>query len=162
MIRKIMLVMVMIPMVFLSCKSQKGVPSTKGTAADQKTINGAWTLNEVSYEGNTGTFKSVLFNDADASCFAGSSWYFRNNNNTGSYTLANKTDCSAGERFIRWSILNTNQLQFKFIDEKYKDISGGLGYRMTIATLTDQEMILKSNVSVDGESIIVVYNFTKN
>ena len=54
-----------------------------------------------------------------------------------------------------------SQLQFKFIDEKRNDISGGVGYRLNIETLTEQSMTLKSNVSVDGETVTVVYDFTK-
>ncbi|MGB5555644.1 MAG: lipocalin family protein [Flavobacteriaceae bacterium] len=162
MIRRIILVFLVVPLFLISCNATKGVPSTKGTAKLQKTLNGAWTLNTVTYEGNDGKFSSILFNDADASCFEGTYWYFRNNNNTGSYVIDPTNNCSGGERFIRWSILNSGQLQFKSIDSNYKDISGGLGYRMDVALLEDTQMTLKSRVSVDGEPITVVYSFTKN
>lgn len=149
---------------FTACKTSEAVKAqaTKGTADQQKMINGPWILNNVTYEGNEGKFTSVLFNDADATCFEGSEWYFRNNNNTGSYILAGTDTCAGGERFIRWSILSTGQLQFKSIDSKYKDISGGLGYRLDIATLDASQLVLKSRVSVDGEPIDIVYSFTKN
>ncbi len=161
MIRKLVLFFVAAPLVLGSCSAPKGVPSTKGTANLQKTLNGLWTLNTVTYEGNEGKFSSVLFNDADASCFEGSDWFFRNNNNTGSYVLNGGAICTEGERFIRWSILNSGQLQFKSIDSNYKDISGGMGYRMDVASLDASQMILKSRVSVDGEPITIVYSFTK-
>ncbi len=148
-------------LLLVSCSSQKNGPGTKGTNAEQKIISGTWTLKNVSYEGSKGTFKSVLFNDADAFCFEGSEWFFRNNNNTGTYTLAGNDLCRGGKRFIRWSILNTNQLQFKFINSKYKDISGGVGYRLDIAALGESQMILKSQVSVEGQPLTIVYTFTK-
>lgn len=148
----------------VSCKTSEAtkVQSTKGTADQQKMLNGPWILNTVTYEGNEGKFSSVLFNDADATCFENSEWYFRNNNNTGSYILASSDNCSGGERFFRWSILSTGQFQFKSIDSKYKDTSGGLGYRLDIASLDTSQMVLKSRVNVEGEPITIVYSFTKN
>lgn len=140
---------------------------TKGVRDQRNLISGTWTLNDVSFENNQGTFKAVVFNDADVICFEGSTWFFRDNNSTGKYTIKDGSLCAGGERFIRWSVQErtenyNSQLQFKFIDEKLKDISGGVGYRLTIANLTAAEMTLKSNVSVDGEAITVVYDFTKN
>lgn len=138
---------------------------SKSARQDRSIINGNWILNNVSYKGSPGKFTSVLFNDADASCFEGSSWFFRNNNSTGSYMLTNAANCYGGERFIRWAVLDregmSSQLQFKFIDEKYKDISGGLGYRLDIETLTDQYMKLTSKVQVEGDPVTVVYEFSK-
>ncbi len=139
---------------------------TKSVRDQRNLISGTWMLDNVSFEGNQGTFKAVLFNDADAICFEGSNWFFRDNNSTGRYTIKNGSLCSGGDRFIRWSVVEraenySGQLQFKFIDEKLKDISGGVGYSLNIAQLTAQQMTLKSNVSVDGESVTVVYEFSK-
>ena len=154
----------LVVILFVSCKSTEAsaLQSTKGTAQQQKMINGPWLLNTVTYEGNEGKFSSILFNDADATCFENSEWYFRNNNNTGSYIIAGSDNCQEGERFMRWSILSSGQLQFKSIDSTYKDISGGLGYRLDIASLDASQMVLKSRVSVEGEPITIVYSFTKN
>ncbi len=136
---------------------------SKGARTQRSLLNGSWTLTAISYENNTGNFQSTIFNDAKDICFEGSSWFFRNNNSTGQYTIAPSSLCSAGDRYIRWSVVdgNPNQLQFKFTDEKYKDLVKQTGYRLNIATLTAQEMILKSNVVVDGERVTVVYKFTK-
>jgi hypothetical protein len=134
---------------------------------DQRNLlSGTWILNDVRYENNTGMFKAVLFNDSDAICFEGSNWFFRDNNSTGRYTLQQGSLCQGGDRFIRWSVVSnpanyTNQLQFKFIDEKRNDVSGGLGYRLSIAELNASSMTLKSNVMVDGKSLTLVYEFTK-
>jgi len=139
---------------------------SKSARQDRSVLNGYWILNNVSYEGNEGKFNSVLFNDAGADCFEGSNWFFRNNNSTGSYVLANTDNCGQEERFIRWSVIEregmSSQLQFKFIDDRYKDISGGIGYRLDIASLDAAQMRLSSKVTVDGTPITVVYEFIKN
>ncbi len=144
-----------------SCTGSKAV-------VDQRNLlSGTWTLDNIGYENNSGALKTVLFDDADAICFEGSNWFFRNNNSTGRYTIKQGSLCSGGDRFIRWSIIEpsanySSQLQFKFIDEKRKDVSGGTGYRLNIASLTAESMTLKSNATVDGSPINVVYEFSKN
>ncbi len=139
---------------------------SKSAMKDRKTINGYWILNSVSYTGAPGNFKSQLFNHASDDCFEGSSWFFRNNNSTGSYVLANRAECGQEEQFIRWSIYEREgmnaQLQFKFIDDRYKDISGGKGYRLDIVSLSKSYMRLESKVMVDGTPVTVVYEFIKN
>ena len=139
---------------------------SKAAREKRNLLSGSWILNNISYENNTGNFSSILFNDAAATCFEGSDWFFRDNNSTGRYTISPSSSCNGGDRFIRWSVVHreenySSQLQFKFIDEKLKDISGATGYRLNIASLTAQEMTLKSNVSVDGEPVTIVYEFTK-
>lgn len=141
--------------------------STKAVNDQRNKLSGTWTLDNIAYENNEGALKAVLFGDADAICFEGSSWFFRDNNSTGRYTIDQGSLCSGGDRFIRWSVLAptanySSQIQFKFIDEKRNDVSGGTGYRLNIVSLTEQEMTLKSNVSVEGKPVTVVYEFTKN
>lgn len=139
---------------------------SKSARTQRNLFSGSWTLDDISYENNTGNFKSVIFNDAEDICFEGSDWFFRDNNSTGRYTISQGSLCQGGDRFFRWSVVEpsqnySSQLQFKFIDEKRKDISGGLGYRLNISSLTEQAMTLRSNVSVDGELVTIVYKFTK-
>lgn len=124
-------------------------------------INGTWTLDNISFD-NSGHFKSTLFNDAPDICFEGSEWFFRENNSTGHYSLNKSSQCGSGFRYIRWSVVEgeINQLQFKFTDEKKKDLNSS-GYRLMITSISDQEMVLKNNVMVDGERITIVYEFTK-
>lgn len=138
---------------------------SKAAREKRNLLSGTWTLDDVSYENGTGNFKSILFNDAQDICFEGSDWFFRDNNSTGRYTLASSSLCNGGDRYIRWSVVDSpenysSQLQFKLIDEKNKDISG-LGYRLNISTLTVNEMVLKSNATVDGKVINIVYKFSK-
>jgi len=140
---------------------------TKEVRDQRNLISGTWTLNDIRFENNQGMFKAVVFNDANAICFEDSNWFFRDNNSTGRYTLKQGSLCEGGDRYIRWSVVSnpanyTNQLQFKFIDEKRNDISGGLGYRLNITSLTANEMTLKSNVMVEAKPVTIVYEFTKN
>ena len=139
---------------------------SKAAREKRSMVDGYWTLTDIGYENNIGNFKSTLFNDAEDICFEGSEWFFRNNNSTGMYTIQPSTLCNGGERYIRWSINESpqnysDQLQFKFTDEKFKDIAGKVGYRLNIVTLTAQKMVLKSNSTVNGEIVTVVYTFTK-
>ncbi len=139
---------------------------SKDARAKRNLLSGTWTLNNVSFENNTGNVKAVLFNDVEDICLEGSDWFFRDNNSTGRYTISPSTLCNGGDRYIRWSVVEreenyTSQLQFKFINEKNQDVSGGVGYRLNIESLTEYAMTLKSNTMVDGTPINVVYEFTK-
>lgn len=158
--KKTFLLLTAIALFATSCSVSKAAREKRGS------IDGSWTLTDISYENNTGNFKSTIFNDAEDICFEGSEWFFRNNNSTGKYTINPSTLCNGGDRFIRWSINEnpesySSQLQFKFTDEKFKDIAGKVGYRLNIASLTTQEMILKSNSTIDGEIVTIVYKFAK-
>lgn len=158
--KKMILSLGVIALMLTSCSVSKNARSQRNL------LSGTWSLNNVSFENNTGNFKAVLFNDVEDICLEGSEWFFRDNNSTGRYTINPSTLCNGGDRYIRWSVVEreenyNSQLQFKFIDEKNKDISGGLGYRLNIESLNEQAMTLKSNVNVDGQPITVVYEFTK-
>lgn len=158
--KKAIVLMGVFAMMLSSCSISKDARSKRNL------LSGTWSLNDVSFENNTGNFKAVLFNDVEDICLEGSEWFFRDNNSTGRYTISPSTLCNGGDRYIRWSVVERaenyqSQLQFKFIDEKNKDISGGLGYRLNIESLTESTMTLKSNVQVNGEPVTVVYDFTK-
>ncbi|MBC6998373.1 lipocalin family protein [Cytophaga sp. FL35] len=138
---------------------------SKEIREQRDTINGTWILQDVSFE-QEGDFKAKLFNDADAFCFEGSSWYFFENNSTGSYTInGNSGACPTGTRNIRWSVQEdpsgANRLQFKYIDEKKNDLYGRTGYGMDIVSLSSGSMTLKSNVNANGEMVSVIYSFNK-
>ena len=154
------------PLVLLALIFLTACSITKEIRDQRNLISGTWTLDAISYENNEGTFQATIFNDADAICFEGSQWYFRDNNSTGRYTLKQGSLCEGGDRYIRWSVIRPqqnyeSQLQFKFINEKNKDIAGGLGYRLNITSLSEGFMTLRSNVSVEGEPITLVYQFSK-
>lgn len=158
--KKIVIISTLFSVLLMSCSASKKVARETGNL-----LSGTWTLASVSFEGQPGSFKAVLFNDASDSCFEGSNWFFRDNNNTGRYTLSSSTACNGGDRFIRWSVITndygTNQLQFKAIDENRKDISSGYGYRLDITSISTTAMTLKSKVTENGSPISVVYEFVK-
>lgn len=146
--------------VLSSCSISKSVRNQRNL------FSGSWSLENINYENNTGSFTAVLFEDARAICFEGSDWFFRDNNSTGRYTIQDGSLCQGGDRFFRWSVIErpenySSQFQFKFVDEKNKDLDGGRGYRLVIDKLTASEMVLKQNVTVDGSPITVVYEFNK-
>lgn len=151
--------------VFVSSLLLFSCSTSKQVREDRKMVDGTWTLKNVGYEGSEGDFKAQLFDDAEAVCFEGSTWFFRNNNSTGSYTIQPGSLCSGGERTIRWSIIENQgggeQLQFKYIDEKKDDINGRTGYRLDMVSLTPSQMTLKSDATVDGNPVSVVYEFSR-
>ena len=154
----------LVPLLMLFLLS--GCSISKSVRNQRNLISGSWTLENINYENNTGTFSANLFQDAKAICFEGSDWFFRDNNSTGRYTISEGSLCQGGDRFIRWSVIErpenyTSQFQFKFIDEKLKDIGGGQGFRLNIEKLTANEMVLKQNVMVEGAPITLVYEFAK-
>ncbi len=139
---------------------------SKDARAKRNLLSGSWTLDNIAFENNTGNVKAILFNDVEDICLEGSDWFFRDNNSTGRYTISPSTLCNGGDRYIRWSVVEreenyTSQLQFKFINEKNQDISGGAGYRLNIESLTEYAMTLKSNTMVDGNAVNVIYEFSK-
>lgn len=160
MIKQLFLGIVLAGLLSTSCSISKNARTQRNL------FSGSWTLDNISYENNTGAVAAILFNDVRDICFEGSNWFFRDNNSTGSYTIAQSSLCQGGDRYFRWSVVepqqnDTSQLQFKFIDEKRNDISGGYGYRLHIVALSEHAMTLKSHVAVEGRPVTVVYQFTK-
>lgn len=160
MMKKISLSIVVVALSLGSCTLTKSVRSQRNL------FSGTWSLDNIRYENNSGNFQAVLFDDAKDICFEGSEWFFRDNNSTGRYTIKDGSLCQGGDRRIRWSVIEpeqnySSQLQFKFIDEKYRDISGSVGYRLNISSITEQQMVLRSNANVDGELVTIVYEFSR-
>lgn len=152
--------MTLVALLLTSCSISKMARQQRGL------IHGSWTLDNVVYKNHTTALSAVLFNDVRDICFEGSDWFFRNNNSTGTYTIALGSLCQGGERFFRWSVVEdqqgyASQLQFKFIDQKRNDTSGGYGYRLRIVNLTEHAMTLSSSVTVAGQPVTVLYQLTK-
>ncbi len=130
-------------------------------------INGHWQLQTVVSEGIKGQVKTELLNEADLSCFVGSSWVFNQNNSLGSYTInKNAGECAGITRNIRWSIYEAANepklFQFKKLDSKYKEVDeGSVGYRFTILELDKTTMQLRNDVSFEGKSVSFIYNFVR-
>lgn len=129
-------------------------------------INGQWTLQTINVQGINTKFKAVVFNEADYNCFIGSVWTFISNNSMGSYTLSSNGNCGATSRNIRWSIYEPKdeekRFQFKRLDDKKNPLDNNDGFRLTVATLTDTDMQLKSAIVFEGKPATIIYNFIKN
>src|SRR3546814_18151838 len=98
---------------------------------------GDWMFNDIDVEGQEGSFRITLFNEALLDCFKGSAWSLTRPNSLGTYTLNAGTDCQAGlQRSIRWTIHKTGtgeqQFQFKRMDESMDPMENKVGYRLDI------------------------------
>jgi len=147
--------------ILLSCSSSK---QARAYRAD---VDGNWQLQTISTEGISGKIKTQILNEADMSCFIGSSWSFNQNNSMGSYTInVNGGECASVKRDIRWSIYEAPNepklFQFKKLDTNLKEIEeGNAGYRFTILELNVQSMRLRNDITFEGKQASIIYNFIK-
>jgi len=131
-------------------------------------IDGKWQLQTLVSEGIVGNTKATILNEANISCFIGSSWTFNRNNSLGTYSIAqNAGQCAAVTRNFRWSIYESKDqpalFQFKKLDDKYKEVDeGSAGYRFTIVQLNETSMQLRNDVTFEGRQASFIYNFSKN
>ena len=162
--KKISLMASVLFMLFIisSCSTSKVARTYK------KSVNGSWQLQTITTEGITGKIKAQVLDEADFNCFVGSMWKFNQNNSLGSYTISkNGGECVAVKRNIRWSIFEEGttpkMLQYKKVDDKYKDMDEGkAGFRFTILRLDDTVMQLKSDINFEGKPASFIYNFIRN
>ena len=155
------LIAVLLVVAFASCSVSNEARGMK------KNINGNWILQTITAEGITGVVKTRVFNEADLSCFIGSEWNFISNNSMGSYTLVDKSkNCTQLKSFIRWSIFEpesaAKEFQFKRLDDKKNAMDNGDGYRLTVTEVNSNTLKLRSDITVDGKSGALIYNFVKN
>ena len=142
--------------------------SSKQARVYKRTIDGNWQLQTIVTESIQGKFKAQLFEEADFNCFIGSSWSFNDHNSLGSYTISkNGNECAAIKRNIRWSIYEATAadpklLQFKRLDDKYKQVDDGGGFRFTVLQLDENNMKLRSDIIFEGKQASFVYNFVRN
>lgn len=140
---------------------------SKEARAYNKTIDGNWQLQTVAAEGIMGKINFQLFNEADYDCFVGTTWNFNNSNSLGHYTIT-KTEkgCAPVKRNFRWSIYEpkneAKQFQFKKLDDKYKVMDNGDGFRFTMVQLDKNTMQLKSKITFENKPAWIVYNFVKS
>lgn len=132
----------------------------------KKTINGSWNLQTVNTEGINAKFTAKVFNEADLNCFIGSSWDFNANNSLGNYTLiGGNQGCATLQRNIRWSIYEpkdgAQEFQFKRLDEKRSPMDDNNGFRLSVTSLNDNTMQMKSAITFEGKPGNIVYNFVR-
>lgn len=158
---KLLFLFCAVAIMFAACSTSKEARS------DRNVINGKWQLQTVTSEGIKGPIQTTLFDEAELSCFIGSTWSFNQNNSLGTYTFnGTGTQCTSIKRDIRWSIYEAKGeeplFQFKRLDSKLKniDIDGG-GYRFSILQLDNTTMKLRSDVTFEGKPVAFIYNFVK-
>ncbi len=145
-----------------ACSTMKNTTQT----ASKKDIKGTWMLDSITYVGLAANEKINvnLFDDANASCFNGSTWVLANNG-FGSFSISQtETGCIAGQRNIIWSYNDNNgatNFQFKKLVEGDKAKNVAEGYKMNIISVTNEAMQLQSQVTVAGGSLTLNYNFTR-
>lgn len=158
---KLIFSLIMVACFFASCSSSKQARTYK------KTIDGNWLLQTIVTEKISGKFNAAFFNEADFNCFIGSSWNFNDRNSLGTYTInKNGNECAFIKRNIRWSVYEAaaadpKLLQFKRLDEKYRDIDDGGGFRFTILKLDNNSMQLRSDITFEGKPVSFIYNFVR-
>ena len=130
------------------------------------TMNGDWTLNTITYPGNTGNFNVKLFRDTSASCLENSDWTFISNNNTGSYQPS-RSQCSAESRFFTWTVSEMDaaggvyDLLLKPTDAEGGSNPTNQGFRINLFSLSDEEMIWEHTVNFEGSPFTIRMNFNK-
>jgi hypothetical protein len=137
----------------------------KPSGANKIKINGSWTLQNIDYSNTKDQFKTSLFGEADSECFVGSQWNFIQNNNSGTYTLVSNQNCSGVSRQIKWDIINQGEVQFfqfKRLEPEVKAKNITAGYRLQIASSTENSIQMIQNANVNGELINLIYTFSKN
>lgn len=142
----------------VSCSAPKAVRDSK------KVMKGEWVLNSVTHN-ESGTYKIVLYDDADLECFEGSTWRFIPNNNTGVYSIGS-AGCAAGDRNFIFTIdqIDAASGYYDFLlkptDSRGKSETNQ-GYRMRLAQLSENTMTWEQNLTLDGKPFKLNMNFTK-
>ncbi|HZI54654.1 MAG TPA: lipocalin family protein [Chitinophagaceae bacterium] len=148
--------------VFFSCTSSK---KTTGSVS-RDDLKGTWQLDNITYEGlpQSQKVKLTLLDEGTEACLKGSTWVLPNNGN-GSYTIgSNEPGCTAGQRNIVWSYqVENDQPVFQ-----YKRLPGGVkaediteGYKFNIVDATGESFRIRSNVTFEGNTISIIYLFSK-
>ena len=150
--------LLLVSLIVMSCGSSKTVRESK------KVIKGNWVLNHISYN-EYGTFRITFFNDVTKDCLEGSNWSFVPNNDTGIYTI-NNDNCKKGERNFIFVIQEVNpetglyDFLLKPTNEKKKSVTN-VGFRLKLVELSETTMQWEQKASLDGKTIIMKMNFTK-
>ncbi|MDO5105011.1 lipocalin family protein [Capnocytophaga sp.] len=152
--------------VFLAaCSTTSKVSKPRETTVANKSIKGEWTLKSISYN-QSGKFDVTLLNDTSKECFEGSVWKFVPNNFRGTYTIT-QNGCATGERYFIFVVQEIDKQSgyydflLKPTDQKYKSETNK-GVRLNLSYLSDDRMVWKQSLQVDGAPFVISMEFTKN
>lgn len=158
-IMKKIFALICLSMLFVSCST------SKIERQSMRTLDGDWTLTDISYPGSSGLVDVTLFDTASMNCFQNSSWNFVSNNNTGHYTLSG-SDCPSGQQKFAWNIEtlqnNTYAFTLKPVDKGDNSRKIKQGFGMEITQLNDYNMTTRQTVQYNGAPFIVQMEFSKN
>ena len=145
-------------MVLQSCSPK----TTSGTVvAKRGNVTGDWVLNTITFEGIPEIAVKSFLGENSYQCFIGSTWHLTNSGN-GSYTLPTSSTCTARTQNIFWSVSTADEtFQFKKINEGEKPKNITDGYRLMLASASNEMMVIKSPIQYGNGSAYVVLNFTK-
>jgi hypothetical protein len=155
---KKIILMSLMSVLLLSCKSTNSATNTKLDSQSQTAIKGEWVISSVNYPGSE-VIKVTSFDLADSKCFIGSKWKFVSMSNKGSMAL-NSPSCTAYTTPISWFINKEGEFVLKILDEaKAKTIKSG--YVLKVANQTEKSFQLVDQINVAGKMTAVVYQFDK-
>ncbi len=152
-------ILLLLMIVFIGCKPQQAVTSTKLDHKSEVEIKGEWTLVSVNYPGSQ-YIKVNSFDIADSKCFVGSTWKFISNDNKGTMAL-NNSSCTSFSSPITWFINKDGYFVMKITNgTKAKKVVDG--YVLGVANQTPTSFQLIDKADVGGQMTDVVYQFQKN
>ncbi|MDR6301611.1 lipocalin family protein [Mesonia maritima] len=140
--------------------------TTKIERQAERTFKGNWTLNSITYPNSNGFVDVTLFDHAKANCFRNSDWNFVSNNNQGQYNLTG-ADCPSGTQNFTWAVQEVNaetglyDFTLKPVDEGENARKLRTGYRLSLKSLTENNMVWEQTVSFEGNPFIIRMSFTK-
>ena len=156
---KKIITILLLTIVFISCKPKQTVTNTKLDMRLEVAIKGNWTINSVNYPGSE-YIKVTSFEIADSKCFVGSNWKFISNNNKGDMAL-NSPTCTSFNSPITWYINKDGNFVIKILNEtNAKKVLDG--YVLKVANQTENSFQLIDKVNIGGKMIDVVYQFQRN
>lgn len=154
------IVLLLIAASFLSCGASKLVKET------ERSFNGEWILNDISYPNSSGFFDVILFQTANANCFESSVWNFVANNNRGTVDLYD-TSCTTERQNLVWSVEESTKPDYLYnvvlkMAENEKARKEKNGSRLQIKEITPDKMIWDLNIQFQSKPMIVRLHFVKN
>lgn len=156
-----------IMMLFCTAMLLYACGTTKIERQAERTFKGNWTLNTINYPNSDGFVDVTLFGHAKANCFRNSEWMFISNNNQGEYTLMG-ADCPTGDQEFSWAVQEVNP-ESGLYDFTLKPVAQGenaakvkSGYRMSLKSLTENNMVWEQTVSFEGKPFIIRMSFSKS
>lgn len=138
-----------------------------GCTASQKAskdIRGTWILKSVITEGILNKPNVIFFNEVNFSCFIGSEWKFGKNGKRSMFTIADQQkECTVTTNLFTWKYTNSGSpaIYFNRVERSGKVLDRETGIQYLLTESTPTSMKLRQEVSINGQSGALIYNFVK-